>query len=95
MANLESGLIRSGEAACLIRDVYLNNTYDLGGINLDVILADMIAGRVNGYLAAVRRISRLIDVMQTLGTTCMGGIEFNDKLVGQTGNCGSLRSVSL
>ena len=49
----------------------------------------MVAGLVDGYLTAVRRIGRLIDVMQALGATGMGGIELNDNLIGQTGYGGS------
>ena len=89
MTNLEGGLIGGGESAGLVGDIYLNYADDLGRIYLNVVLTYVVAGLIYGNLAAVRRIGGLVDIVQTLGATGVGCIEFDDELIGQTGYSGS------
>ena len=63
LADAAGDLVGRVEGARLVGEVGFDDAGDLGGIDLDEGLADAVGGLVDGNRAAVRRILRLVDVV--------------------------------
>jgi len=86
----ETNLIGHGvavlEGTGLIRDVTLYDTYYLLLGNRNVGLTDAVADVLDGNSFAVRRIQRLIDVVDELGVGIVEAVELEDDVLSQTGS---------
>ena len=66
--------IRCGEGTGFIRPVGFHNAHNLFRVNLDVRLADAVAGFEDGDFAAVGRIQGFVNVVQAHGALAVGGV---------------------
>ena len=79
--DLGSGLIHRCESCYLVRTVGLHNGSNLRGIDLQVVRAAAVRGFVDRYLAAARRIERLVEIVHATHGSREHLIELDDDLI--------------
>ena len=85
LSSQETNLIGNGvailEGTGLVRDVTLYDTYHLLLGNRDIRYTDAVANVLNGNSLAVRRIQRLIDVVDELGIGVVEAVQLQDDVL--------------
>ena len=84
-ADFEGDGIRGGKAAGLIIAIGVNDTGDLGWVDMEPRLADAVRDGIQGDLAALRRITGLVDIVQAAKCGRVAPVELDDDALAAPG----------